>query len=373
MACYMQEKYVSEAIDSILACNFDLSDAEMILWDDLSSDSTYDILLDYQRRYPGLIRVMRSPRNLGVADCAAEMVKAASGKYILLFDHDDVMLPFNLAGILDFLDANNEYTASYGRKLLFNDKNGLEGASLGGPYHDFLLLLHPPINNNALIFRRETALAVGNFKCTDSGRASGAADIFMWIRLRLAGKLHFDPTPRLLHRIHPRQVTSRDNQSKVYVNDYRFFLEYVGGIYPELYRNLIAGTGLNFSADQVAPALILLGGMVRNCDNPKDIDRYLYYAKQLAPDDFSVDQQVCEFALRIGRYEDAFRRYVNMFVKYEGDYERLNTLAGLKKVYEKLKIPTADIDFGANLVSRRYFALLPEHEKVVANLRKYNV
>lgn len=372
MACYMQEKYVSEAIDSILSCGFDFKDTEMILWDDFSTDSTYNILLDYQRRYPELIRAMRSPRNLGVADCAAEMVKAASGRYILLFDHDDVMLPFDISGVLDFLDANLDYTASYGRKLLFNDRNGLEGASLGGPYHDFLLLLHPPINNNALIIRRETALAVGNFKSTDAGRASGAADIFMWIRLRLAGKLHFDPTPRLLHRIHPRQVTSRNNQSKVYVDDYRFFLNYTAGIYPELYHNLSTGTGLNLSADQIAPALILLGGMVRNSNNPKDVDRYLFYAKQLAPDDFSVDQQICEFAFRIGRYEDAFRRYVNLFVKYEGDYERLNTLAGMKKTYEQLKLPTDDIDCGANLVSRRYFSLSPEHAAVVAGLRKYD-
>ena len=47
MACYRQEKYVAEAIDSVLNnINYDWADAELILWDDASPDGTWGILED---------------------------------------------------------------------------------------------------------------------------------------------------------------------------------------------------------------------------------------------------------------------------------------------------------------------------------------
>ena len=87
MACYRQEKYVAEAIDSVLNnINYDWADAELILWDDASPDGTWGILEDYARRYPDIIRLHRSEENMGVAATAAAMVNAASGRYIMMFD-----------------------------------------------------------------------------------------------------------------------------------------------------------------------------------------------------------------------------------------------------------------------------------------------
>ena len=117
MACYRQEKYVSEAIDSVLNnINYDWDDAELILWDDASPDGTWGILEDYARRYPDIIRLYRSEENMGVAATAAAMVNAAAGRYVMMFDHDDVLLPFDIVGELRFLDNNPDYVASYGRR-----------------------------------------------------------------------------------------------------------------------------------------------------------------------------------------------------------------------------------------------------------------
>lgn len=372
MACYMQEKYVEEAIDSVLKCGYDFKDSEIILWDDCSTDRTWEILQSYAARYPGIVRALRSEANMGVADCAAAMVNAARGKYVMMFDHDDVLLPFNIAGELDFLDQNPGYVASYGRKLMFDDETGLQGRSMGGPYTDFLMILHPPINNNALIMRRETVLKVGNFTTTREGKLSGAADIFMWLRLRLAGNLRYDNTPRLLHRIHKKQVTQRDKQSEVYIRDYRFFLDYMIERYPELYQKLLSGKDMNVSGEEMFAALILLGGMIRNTNLAADIDRFLYYAKQLAPEDPAVDQQIGEFMFNIGHYEDSAFKFADIYVKFEDDYQRLIALAGLVKAYEKLERPTDFLHAGGVQLSRRYFTLSPENRRVLMNLRHYN-
>ncbi len=372
MACYMQEKYLEEAIDSVLKSGFDFRDSEIIMWDDCSTDRTWEIIQDYGRRYPDIIRPFRSETNMGVADCAAAMVDAARGKYVMIFDHDDVMLPFDIAGELDFLDKNPDYVASYGRKLMFDEEKGLHGRSMGGPYSDFLMILHPPINNNALIMRRETVLAVGNYKTTSEGKLSGAADIFMWLRLRLAGKLRYDnASPRLLHRIHKKQVTQRDNQADVYVRDYRFFLDYMIERYPEVYEKLSTGKDMRISGDQQFAALIMLGGMIRNTNQGQELDRFLFYAKQLAPDDPAVDQQIGEFMFNLKKYEDAAFKFFDIYVKFEDDYHRLISLSWLVKAYEKLERPVDHLHVGAVRVSGRYFSLSPENRRIFMNIRRY--
>lgn len=372
MACYRQEKYVAEAIDSVLNnINYDWADAELILWDDASPDGTWGILEDYARRYPDIIRLHRSEENMGVAATAAAMVNAASGRYIMMFDHDDVLLPFDLAGELRFLDNNPEYVASYGRKLLFDEKEGLHGRCLGGPFSDFNLIYRPPLNNNAMIMRRESVLKAGNFQSTPQGKASGAADLFMWLRLRLIGQFRFDMSFRVLHRVHPGQVTSRLNRSEVYTRDYGFFMKYVSNLIPGVEGRLRKGESFAVPPDKRYLVLILLGGMIRNTSNPKEIESYLYYASQLAPNDNYIDYMIAEFIMSRGGYRDALIRFVNMIYKYPDIYNQMQIAGALKQIYHKLKLPEKDVVLGGMRISDEFFKLTPAAVKVLAGIRKY--
>lgn len=372
MACYRQEKYVSEAIDSVLNnINYDWDDAELILWDDASPDGTWGILEDYARRYPGIIRLYRSEENMGVAATAAAMVNAAAGRYVMMFDHDDVLLPFDIAGELRFLDNNPDYVASYGRKQLFNEKEGLRGSSLGGPFSDFNLIYQPPLNNNAMIMRRESVLKAGNFQATPQGKASGAADVFMWLRLRLIGQFRFDMSFRVLHRVHPGQVTSRINHSEVYTRDYGFFMKYVSDLIPGVQEKLRKGESFMVLPDKRYLVLILLGGMIRNSQSPKEIESYLYYAGQLAPNDNYIDYKIAEFFMAKGSYSDALIRFVNMFYKYPDVYNQMQIAKAIKQIYAKLNMPDKDVLRGSIRISDEFFKMTPEARKVLAGIRKY--
>lgn len=372
MACYQQEKYVSEAIDSVLNnINYDWDNAELILWDDASTDRTYEILKSYAANYPSVIKLYRSERNQGVADTAAAMVNAASGKYVMIFDHDDVLLPFDIAGELRYLDNNPEYTASYGRKLLFNEREGLLGRSLGGPSSDFNLIYQPPLNNNAIIMRRAAVLKAGNFRNTQQGKISGAADVFMWLRLRLLGPLRFDMSFRVLHRIHPGQVTSRQNKDVLYRNDYEFFLRYVSGMLPGVYDKLKKGESLNVEPSERPLVSMLLGGMIKNTSDLKEVDRYLYYASQLVPNDFYVNYKIVELGISRGRYSDALYRLVNMLYKYPDLYYQMHMCNAMEQIYRKLKLPDREIVIGGMRISDEFFKLTPAALKVLAGIRKY--
>ena len=61
---YKQEKIVSRALDSLLAQKDYIY--EICVSDDCSPDNTWQVLLDYQGRYPDFIKLRRNERNVGI-------------------------------------------------------------------------------------------------------------------------------------------------------------------------------------------------------------------------------------------------------------------------------------------------------------------
>ena len=70
---YNSEKYLKECLDSLTGQT--LSDLEIILVNDASTDKSYNIMLEYEQLYPGLVQVYSfqqnskqgAARNLGIA------------------------------------------------------------------------------------------------------------------------------------------------------------------------------------------------------------------------------------------------------------------------------------------------------------------
>ena len=136
---------------------------EVILFNDCSPDDSQRIIDEYALRYPSIVRKMRSEHNLGVGNARTEMCKVARGRYILSFDQDDIMLPFDLGGVIAMMDAHPRYGASYSGKFLFNSK-GLTGEVHGGSLSDFNAFFAPKININAMVIRAEVLAAHEYFK-----------------------------------------------------------------------------------------------------------------------------------------------------------------------------------------------------------------
>lgn len=101
---YNSEKYLREAIDSILGQTF--SDFELILINDASTDSSEEIILSYQDER---IRYYRNEENIGILGTRMRLIGKATGEYIAYLDNDDIALPERFAKEIDFLDNNPEY------------------------------------------------------------------------------------------------------------------------------------------------------------------------------------------------------------------------------------------------------------------------
>ncbi len=88
MATYLHEKFIAQAIEGVVAQQCDFS-IELIIGEDCSPDRTRDIVLEYQRRYPQLIRVLTSKRNVGMHANGDRCGKACRGKFVAACEGDD--------------------------------------------------------------------------------------------------------------------------------------------------------------------------------------------------------------------------------------------------------------------------------------------
>ncbi|MDA0578629.1 MAG: glycosyltransferase family 2 protein [Verrucomicrobia bacterium] len=91
---YNQCDFLREAVDSVLAQT--LRPHEIIIVDDASPDGSPELIRDYARRHPGLIKPIFHATNCGVARTRIDALHAATGDYVTYVDGDDRMLPEKL-------------------------------------------------------------------------------------------------------------------------------------------------------------------------------------------------------------------------------------------------------------------------------------
>lgn len=110
MITYNHEEFVGEAIESIVAQKADFP-FELIVGEDCSTDNTRSIVLDYQRRYPDIIRVVYSSTNLGSMNNMNRTFPKARGMYIAWCEGDDFWHdPLKMQKQVEFLQTHPDYS-----------------------------------------------------------------------------------------------------------------------------------------------------------------------------------------------------------------------------------------------------------------------
>ena len=101
LPAYNAEKYLKEAIDSILAQTY--TNFELIVINDGSTDKTEEIILSYQ---DSRIRYIKNEKNLKLIRTLNKGIGLAKGKYIARMDADDISLPHRLKEEVEFMEAH---------------------------------------------------------------------------------------------------------------------------------------------------------------------------------------------------------------------------------------------------------------------------
>lgn len=120
---YNHARYIRECLESIVGQDTDFP-FEVIVADDCSSDGTRAIIQEFADRYPGLVKTVLRPVNVGGTRNFIELHNLASATYVAHIDGDDLMLPRKLQKQVDFLDANPEFSVVWHKVNLFDDTGG---------------------------------------------------------------------------------------------------------------------------------------------------------------------------------------------------------------------------------------------------------
>lgn len=105
---YNKGDWVREAMDSFLnqRTTFDF---EIIIIDDASTDHSYEIIQDYQNKFPEKVRTFRNEVNLGITRTWKKVCQEAKGQYIARCDSDDFWTdPLKLQKQVDLLDSSTD-------------------------------------------------------------------------------------------------------------------------------------------------------------------------------------------------------------------------------------------------------------------------
>lgn len=118
MPSYNHEKFVAQAIESVLSQSF--NDFEFLISDDGSKDGTQAVI---GRFADPRIKFLANPVNRGACVVHNELLDLAQGKYIALINSDDMWRPGKLASQVAYLEANPNVSGHFGRAAYF-DKDG---------------------------------------------------------------------------------------------------------------------------------------------------------------------------------------------------------------------------------------------------------
>jgi len=111
------ETFIGEAIESVLAQT--VSDWELILVDDGTTDGATEIVRRYCASHPDRIRLISHPggRNMGMSASRNAGVRASRGRYLAFIDADDIWLPERLETHVEMFERHPEAALVIGPTL----------------------------------------------------------------------------------------------------------------------------------------------------------------------------------------------------------------------------------------------------------------
>lgn len=233
---YNGSKYIKENIDILVAQiqKNKMNDVEIIVSDNCSTDSNPEIMQEYVKNYPNIIKYSRNEKNLGYDGNVMKCCEIANGKYIHLFGDDDFYSPNGLKLLCDVLNKypelsilvlsnhylrDNHYQEIVSRKHL-NEEFILKDRIYNNNSDDFIIEIEDrawPATN--LVFRKDYYEEIPNLK-----EFYKKDWLHLYILLYLAKKhphcyLFADSYPIVIDRVGVQKWLNNNDGPRIYFNN----------------------------------------------------------------------------------------------------------------------------------------------------------
>ena len=205
MLVYNSELFLREAVQSIL--NQTYADFELIIINDGSSDKSTQILKSFD---DSRIEILSNGTNQGIVFSRNKGLANARGKYIAMFDSDDIAAPLKFEKQIHFLENNLEYgiIGSWVETIDSKGKKRGEAHILTAKPEQIpsILFFRNYFINSATVFRKvlvEDSVYPKGFDIVE--------DYYLWVYISKKSKVWNLQEFLVEYRIHDNAVTKQDD------------------------------------------------------------------------------------------------------------------------------------------------------------------
>ena len=114
--CYNVEKYLAKSISSVLCQKDPRCDLKIIVFDNQSSDATFEIAQRFQSENPTQVQVFQNSENRGPAFSINRCWEKSISEFAILLHSDNELIDGALSLFIDYIESGN-----YKRGILFGD------------------------------------------------------------------------------------------------------------------------------------------------------------------------------------------------------------------------------------------------------------
>ncbi len=209
MSVYNGEKYLSEAIESVL--NQTYKDFEFIIINDGSSDNSLEIIKKYQSQDERIVLISRE--NKGLVASLNEGIEKAKGKYIARMDADDICLSTRFEEQFMFMEKQLDVVVcgSWIRIFANNKKDKIAKYYSNDKQIKSNLLISSCFAHPSVMIRKDS-FTKNNIYYNE--KFKHAEDYYLWIQLAKTGKFANIPKVLLNYRYLDSSITRLAERNK---------------------------------------------------------------------------------------------------------------------------------------------------------------
>lgn len=240
MTVYNCEKYIEESLMSIFNQTF--RDFEVIIYDDSSTDKTRQVIDGFLKKnikkFTGAVHINYGGKNVGCGEGRNRVIKEARGKYLAVFDADDISLSYRLEKQIKFMEQNDDISFLGGFAIKINENNEELKQIMDYPTQNHVDIVAMIIKKNmnpmidpTMVFRKKVFDKLNGYSLKLDRKL--VPDFDLWLRAILNNyKFHNLQEPLIRYRINNKGNTLKYKQEMIkqhvtvrreFINKYRTF------------------------------------------------------------------------------------------------------------------------------------------------------
>ncbi|MBR6638862.1 MAG: glycosyltransferase [Muribaculaceae bacterium] len=226
MVTYNQEKYINEAIRSVVLQKFDYP-YEIIIGDDCSTDRTLEYSQKWQAKYPNLIRIIQRDKNIGIQRNYIDTYNQCRGEYIAICEGDDFWSSkHKLRRQVEYMDTHKNCNICFHRVINYymaNNSKSLsngKGTKINSDIND--LAKSNYITNLSVMYRRNVIN-----KLPEWLTEIASPDYVIHMLHASTGNIHYINKPMAVYRQHAKGIWGsniKEKQLLISINSRKYLI-----------------------------------------------------------------------------------------------------------------------------------------------------